>query len=74
MVKLKQQYLKYIQKYIHTFIKYLVLRYTRGKNTSTIYPIVLQWPDGNLLNSACLDKLNIESIVMLDTQSKLKVI
>lgn len=53
---------------------YLVLRYTRGKNTSTIYSIVLQWPDSNLLNSACLDKLNIESIVMLDTQSKLKVI
>lgn len=54
--------------------KYLVLRYTRGKNSSTIYSIVLQWPDGNLLNSACLDKLDIESIVMLDTQSKLKVI
>ncbi|XP_015367657.1 PREDICTED: alpha-L-fucosidase isoform X2 [Diuraphis noxia] len=48
------------------------LWYTRGKNFSTIYSIVLQWPVGNLLNSACLDKLDIESIVMLDTQSKLK--
>ncbi|VVC43120.1 Hypothetical protein CINCED_3A019106 [Cinara cedri] len=49
------------------------LWYTQGNVSSIIYAIVLQWPDDNLLESACLDKSDIASIVMLDTQSKLKV-
>jgi len=48
------------------------LWYTQGNTSSIIYPIFLQWPKHNLLKSACLDELNITSIVMLDTQSKLK--
>lgn len=52
----------------------IIYRYTQGNVSSVIYPIILQWPDDNLLEAACLDKLNIASIVMLDTQSKLKVI
>lgn len=43
-------------------------------SASEIYLIVLKWPVDNVLNSACLDQLDIESIFMLDTQSELKVI
>lgn len=52
---------------------FFISRYTQGNVSTTIYPIFLQWPEDNLLSSACLDKLNISSIVMLDTQKELKV-
>lgn len=53
---------------------FLVSRYTQRKSSSEIYSIVLQWPVDNLLNSACLDQLDIASILMLDTQNELKVV
>lgn len=51
----------------------LFLRFTQGNNSASLYPIFLQWPKDNKLNSVCLDKLNIESVVMLETQNKLSV-
>jgi hypothetical protein len=51
----------------------LILRFTQGNNPAIIYSIFMQWPKENKLNSECLDKLNIESVIMLETQSKLNV-
>ncbi|XP_025419709.1 alpha-L-fucosidase-like isoform X2 [Sipha flava] len=47
------------------------LWFTQGNNPAIIYSIFMQWPKENKLNSECLDKLNIESVIMLETQSKL---
>lgn len=52
----------------------MVSRYTQGKSSSVIYATVLKWPVDNLLDSACLDQLDIASILMIDSQSDLKVL
>ncbi|XP_050420462.1 alpha-L-fucosidase [Adelges cooleyi] len=47
------------------------LWYTQG-NSTTIYSIITEWPENGLLNSGCLDKLDITSITMLETRNHLK--